>query len=192
MRTKNKVELSTPNQHNVPSDGIACTFLRNSTLTRHLRLIGGLLSLALSASLVAQTHFCIGGDIDEMSASDIATCQTTMSAVRDAVKQHGAPADWHFVVVCDDAGWKDYASFSRSEAGLISGSSYSTDPRLHYTFLRAGERNLQQPQSAAAAVSLALSSVPVQRSAPQLVTSAKPARQYVAMARHSDARPGAQ
>ena len=80
--------------------------------------------LALAASLlsvasVAQTRFCIGGDLDHISANDRAACSATMAAVRTAAASLNAPNGWHFVVVCGEEGWKNYASFSsRGEAVL--------------------------------------------------------------------------
>ena len=109
-----------------------------------------------------------------------------MADVRNAVKQRGAPADWHFVVVCDEAGWKDYASFSATEPGLLAGASYSTDPRLRWTFLRGSDLNPDQPQTTATALSVALNSVPVPSK-----TNGKPTastHQYVAMAHRTAGR----
>ena len=159
-----------------PADTIGAR--RPRILMQHLRLFAGLLFLAVSVSLVAQTHFCIGGDLDHLSPASLTACQAKMSGVRNAVKQLGAPAGWHFVVVCDDAGWKDYASFSARETGLLSGASYSTDLRLHWTFLRGADLDVEQPQATATVVSMALSSVPMQKSTPRMPASGKATRQY--------------
>lgn len=157
---------------------------RHAGYSKHLRVFGGLLFLALSASLVGQSHFCIGGDVDHLTPATVAACKNKLSAVRNAVRQHGAPSDWHFVVVCDDEGWKEYTSFSSREAGLLSGASYSTDPRLHWTFLRGGD--LDQPDTTASVVTMALTSVPNGNSEPQRLSKT---RQYgIAMARPSDSK----
>ena len=158
---------------------------------KHLRLFVGLLFLAVSISLVAQTHFCIGGNLDTLSPASIAACQAKMSGVREAVKQRGAPAGWHFVVVCDEAGWKDLASFSAEQSGLLTGASYSTDPRLHWTFLRGSDLDAEQPQATAAVISVALRSVPTQKSTPQLPTPGRGARQYSVAMEKRDNDPGA-
>jgi hypothetical protein len=148
----------------------------NGIFPNYYRLLGGLLFLALSGTLVAQTHFCIGGDLDHLAPASIATCQAKMSGVRDAAKRQGVPANWHFVVVCDEAGWKEYTSFSSHEDGLLAGAGYSTDPRLRWTFLRGSQLDTDQPQAAATMVSMAIENVPNQKSAPRLAPSVKAAR----------------
>ncbi len=98
---------------------------------------------ALSASSVAQTRFCIGGDLDRLSAADRTACSATMQAVRNVASTMHAPEGWHFVVVCGEAGWKSYTAFStRGEAALESASAdtnrveqttYFREDRLHST-----------------------------------------------------------
>ena len=108
------------------------------------------LSLALAATLlsvpsVAQTRFCIGGNLDHLSASERADCSATMQAVRYAAASLHAPDDWHFVVVCGEEGWKNYAAFSsRSEAALEDASA-DTDREEHTTYFR--EDRLHTPQA---------------------------------------------
>ena len=163
--------------------------IRRTGIAKHVRLMGGLLFLALSASLVAETHFCVGGDLDGMSAAAVTACQAKLSGVRNAAKLRGVPADWHFVVVCDETGWKDYTSFSQA-AGLLSGASYSTDAQLRWTFLRGSQLNVDQPQTAATMLSMALESVPSHN---QFAPSAKTARQLsIATTRHSNSKPVSQ
>ena len=149
---------------------------------KQLRISIGLLLLALSASVFAQTRFCVGGDLDHMSATAIAGCQAKMAGVREAARLRGVPADWHFVVVCDEVGWKDYTSFSQSETGMLTGANYSTDPRLRWTFLRGTELNAEQPETTATVIAAALESVPSDGNSPRLSPSAKPHQYSIAMA----------
>ena len=54
-----------------------------------------LLFLSVSSAALAQTHFCIAGDLDHLNAAQVAECKTKMTNVRDAVKRRGAPSGWH-------------------------------------------------------------------------------------------------
>ena len=171
MIAKTDTGSMAPNFESIASSELTCNTSRAGLLTRHFRLLGGLAFLALSATLVAQTHFCVGGDLDHMTSTDVAACKAKLSGVRDAAKRRGVPAGWHFVVVCDEAGWKDYVSFSKDETGLLSGASYRTDTRLRWTFLRGSQLDANQPQATTTAVSIALENVPNQKSAPGLVPS---------------------
>ena len=97
----------------------------------------------LSVASVAQTRFCIGGDLDHISAADRATCSATMQAVRATAASLQAPNGWHFVVVCGEEGWKNYASFSsRGEAVLERIAD--TDHAQQTTYFR--EANLHTAQ----------------------------------------------
>ncbi len=145
---------------------------RNGKLIMRLRAACGLMMLALSASAIAQTHFCIAGEIDAMSAPEVAAFQAKMANVRELVKIHGAPADWHFVVVCDEAGWKDYVSFSGRHAATLEDASYSTDPQLRWTFLRGSDLSTDT-ESTRATLSLALGSLPRQKNLPQFASTSK-------------------
>ena len=165
---------------------------RVSIFTKHIRLVSGLLFAALSASLTAETHFCVGGDLDDMTPASIRACQAKMAEVRDVVKHRGAPAGWHFVVVCDEAGWKEYARFSRQERGLLSGVSYSTDPNLRWTFLRGTELNVDQPEAVAEMLSTALESVPEQKNAHPLAPSRTQRQLSIAMADPDISTPGSE
>ncbi len=134
-----------------------------------MRLFGlpaKLLLFCLSASAVAETHFCIGGGLDEMSATDVAACRTKMVQIRDAVKRHGAPAGWHFVIVCDESGWQDYASFAGQEHARTVNASYSTDAQMHWTFVRGSRMDTNEPAEADMVLAAALKNVPGRLAAP--------------------------
>lgn len=97
----------------------------------------------LSVASVAQTRFCIGGDLDHLSAEDRASCSATMQSVRTAAASLHAPEGWHFVVVCGEAGWKNYASFSsRGEAVLERVAD--TDLAQQTTYFREGGLHMAQ------------------------------------------------
>ena len=108
------------------------------------------LSLALAATLfsipaVAQTRFCIGGNLDHLSANDRADCSATMQAVRATAASMHAPDDWHFVVVCGEEGWKSYAAFSTRSEAAIENASADTDLAQRTTYFR--EDRLHTPQA---------------------------------------------
>ena len=103
------------------------------------------LATTVSASAVAQTRFCIGGDLDHLSMSDRASCAATMQAVRASATAMHAPDDWHFVVVCGEEGWKQYAAFSPRDPEVIQDAAADTDLDQHVTYLR--EERLHAPQA---------------------------------------------
>ena len=121
------------------------------------------LSLAfLGATLpaVAQTHFCIGGDLDHLSAREVSQCQAKMSHVRETVRRRGAPDGWHFVVVCDETGWGDVAAFSGQTRAALRSVDFSTDQEMHWTFLRGSRFSGGDGDSTGTVVAAALRNVP--------------------------------
>ncbi len=99
----------------------------------------------LSATAIAQTRFCVGGDLDHLSSVERASCNATMNAVRHAVSTIPAPADWHFVVVCGEEGWKQYTAFSTRDETVLSGAAADTDREQRTTYLREGSLHTPQP-----------------------------------------------
>lgn len=113
------------------------------------------LSFALVASslcvpAVAQTRFCIGGDLDHLSATDRASCSALLEAARGAAAVTYAPEGWHFVVVCGEEGWKQYAAFSKRDEGALANAAVETDRAERTTYFReaslrgGGAHGLQQ------------------------------------------------
>ncbi len=98
----------------------------------------------LSATAVAQTRFCVGGDLDHLSSSERSSCNATVNAVRHAVSTMPAPADWHFVVVCGEEGWKQYTAFSTRDEISLSGAAADTDRGQRTTYLREGRLHTSQ------------------------------------------------
>ncbi len=121
--------------------------------------------LTLALPCVAQTHFCIGGDLDHLTQTQVNACQAKMTQVRNEVRRRGAPAGWHFIVVCDETGWSDLASFTGKAAGSLRQVDYSTDRSMQLTFLR-GSRMDAEGTGAATMLTAALEGVPGKRMAP--------------------------
>ena len=108
------------------------------------------LALTLAATLipvsaVAQTRFCMGGDLDHLSQTDRAACSATVQAVRNAASTLHAPDGWHFVVVCGEEGWKSYAAFSSHGEAVLEDAAADTDLAQGTTFFR--EDRLHTPQA---------------------------------------------
>ncbi len=131
-----------------------------------LRRTLSLFLLGLASSAVAQTHFCIAGDLDRLDASQVAECQAKMTSVRDAVRRRGAPSGWHFVVVCDETGWSDYANFIAPSAGPLGDAAFHTDGSLHWTFVRGSQMDANSSGAADTLLAIALKGVPNPRVAP--------------------------
>ena len=93
-------------------------------------------STLLCASAVAQTRFCIGGDLDHMSQTQRVACNAKMQAVKQATAALHAPEDWHFVVVCGENGWKSYAAYSMDDNAALLSADADTNLDRRETFLR--------------------------------------------------------
>lgn len=78
---------------------------------------------------------CMGGDVQQLTAPQLQACQTLVQQVREAAAKYHTPA-WHFIVVCDENGWKDYAAFSETPAEALQNASADTNLALHTTFFR--------------------------------------------------------
>lgn len=105
------------------------------------------LGILLAASAVAQTRFCIGGDLDHLSQAERATCDAKVQAVRTVASSLHAPGDWHFVVVCGKEGWKEYAAYTMEPNPALLDASADTNLEQHETFLRADRLDLDQLRS---------------------------------------------
>ena len=99
-------------------------------------------STLLCASAVAQTRFCIGGDLDHMSETQKTACHAKMQAVKQAAASLHAPADWHFVVVCGEDGWKSYAAYSLDDSAALVHADADTHLAQRETFLREDRLDL--------------------------------------------------
>jgi hypothetical protein len=91
----------------------------------------------LSTAAVAQTRFCIGGDLDHLTAFQKTMCMAKLNQVRLTSAKFQTPQDWHFVVVCNEPSWKEYASFSKRTSAELEDASADTDLDQRTTFFRA-------------------------------------------------------
>lgn len=90
--------------------------------------------MVLSSS--AQPRFCIGGALDDLTVSQVQACQQKSDVLRQEAVQQGAPADWHFVTVCDESGWEALSGLSGTQTEEMKQGDHTTDQRLHVTLVR--------------------------------------------------------
>lgn len=108
-------------------------------------LASALIATTLASAAVAQTRYCMGGDLDHMSAAERASCSAAKEGVKATATQLHAPADWHFVIVCGEQGWKDYTAVADSGAVALQDAAADTDLSQHVTYIREG--GFMTPQS---------------------------------------------
>ena len=90
----------------------------------------------LSTTAVAQTRYCIGGDLQHLSQAEKASCSAKMHAVREVASALHAPQGWHFVVVCGEGGWEEYSAYSSGDSVNLADAAAQTDLEQHETFFR--------------------------------------------------------
>lgn len=106
-------------------------------MSRHTKVIAALLSFsAMVAGAETGNRICLGGNIEQLSSTQRFACQQRAQQVRRAADQAGL-SNWHFVVVCDDAGWSDYAAFSTTPAEALQNRATDTNADARTTFVRA-------------------------------------------------------
>lgn len=127
----------------------------------HPSLTLSALLLAATAALpaVAQTHYCMGGDLDHLSPVEMSSCRAKMTEVRDAVRRRGAPSGWRFLVVCDEGSWNDVAELTGKAAATLQNVDFQTDRAMQVTFIR-GSHVAEQDGTAARLLNAALDGVP--------------------------------
>jgi hypothetical protein len=92
--------------------------------------------LLLAAAAFAEGDpVCMAGNVEHLTATELSACQTLVRHVRETASRYHT-SSWHFIVVCDESGWKDYAAFSNTPARVLENASADTDLALHTTFLR--------------------------------------------------------
>ena len=106
------------------------------TFSKTMRL-APLAATLLCASAVAQTRFCIGGDIAHLSNAEKSRCSAKLQAVKTAASSFHVPDGWHFIMVCGEDGWKEYTAYAMKDT-LVSASA-DTLFEQHEIFLR-GDR----------------------------------------------------
>ena len=114
----------------------------------------------LSLSAVAQTKVCIGGDLDNLSQAQIAACQMKSSGVQAAARSMGVRSDWHIIVVCDDAGWSDYASFTGKSVAAVMETDEQTDLPTRTTFVRGSKLEINQKHAMERLLASAMEQMP--------------------------------
>jgi hypothetical protein len=93
-------------------------------------------ALCISLPACAQVKVCMGGNLDGLTASQKSVCEDQVRMTRQAATATNAPADWHFVVVCDEDGWKDYTAFAQQDGASLQAASADTNFAERTTFLR--------------------------------------------------------
>ena len=102
-----------------------------------------MLSMLFVAGAGAEAgRVCMGGDIEELNSAQLHTCQAQVAQVRQASIKYHVP-DWHFIVICDEGGWNDYAAFSEKSASELKVADADTNMAQRTTFLRGSHLNQQ-------------------------------------------------
>ena len=91
--------------------------------------------LLLMLSAVAEGRFCIGGNIEQMNPAAVQICQQDLRQLRAVAQQQNSP-DWHYVLVCDEQGWRDYAAFSDNGPETLQNAAFDTNLSQRTTFVR--------------------------------------------------------
>lgn len=123
--------------------------LGSMTFSKTMR-IAPLAAALLCASSVAQTRFCMGGDLAHLSAAEKASCSAKLQAVKTAAASFHVPDDWHFIMVCGEDSWKDYTAFAMNDTLMTA--SADTHFEQHETFLRGDRFDLTNAPSLRRAV----------------------------------------
>lgn len=105
-----------------------------------LKALGSALITALVClPAVAQTRFCIGGDLDALTAAERASCSAAKDMVKATAVHLQAPDNWHFVIVCGEQGWKDYTAVAQRGQVALEDAAADTDLDQHVTYLRESQ-----------------------------------------------------
>ena len=91
---------------------------------------------AFALQAAAQNRVCIGGNLDQLTKAEKASCWTSANRVRSLTARFSAPADWHFFVVCSASDWHDYAAYSTRSAQDLESMAADTNLSAHTTFFR--------------------------------------------------------
>ena len=102
----------------------------------HIRKAALAVVALISLTASAENRFCIGGDLDHLSAVAKTVCQAKLNAVRLAAQANASMDHWHLVVVCDEVGWTDYAALSTRPAGQLEDAIADTDLQRQSIFFR--------------------------------------------------------
>ncbi len=112
-----------------------------------LKALGSaLFTMLICLPAVAQTRYCLGGDLDHLSAAERASCNAARDMVKTTATRLHAPENWHFVIVCGEQGWKDYTAVAQREEVALENSAADTDLDQHVTYLRQSRLGETQTQ----------------------------------------------
>ncbi len=102
-----------------------------------MKVLSTVSSILLSASLAsaAQAHFCIGGNLDQLTEAQIVACEHTSAALEMESQRAAVSAGWHFITVCDEAGWQTVVALQGDGALHALRANQATDGKLHLTFV---------------------------------------------------------
>lgn len=91
--------------------------------------------LMVASAFAEGGRFCIGGDLNRLTTVQLHACESQLQHVRAVASRYNIP-DWHFIIVCDEKGWTDYAALSDTAADTLKRASADTNLPLHTTFFR--------------------------------------------------------
>lgn len=106
-----------------------------------MKLASMLSTLTLTGSLLcvtalAQTRVCLGGDLEHLTKAQKDSCSAKAQTLRKIAASLHAPDDWHFVVVCGDQGWQQYAAYTMRQDANFLNANVDTNYTERETFLR--------------------------------------------------------
>ena len=102
-----------------------------------MKVLSTVSSILLSASLAsaAQSHFCIGGNLDQLTEAQIVACEHTSAALQMESQRAAVSAGWHFITVCDEAGWQTVVALQGDGALQALRANQATNGKLHLIFV---------------------------------------------------------
>lgn len=105
-------------------------------MSKNLKLYSAAATFLMICTATAQgTRVCMGGNFEHLTSAQRKACESQVAQVRKAADQYSA-GNWHFIVVCDEQGWRDYAAFSNTPAEQLANANADTNFGMRTTFLR--------------------------------------------------------
>jgi hypothetical protein len=113
------------------------------------------IALSMSQLVSAENRFCLGGETDHLDAAGKQACAAQVKSAKKLVSQHPGVDNWHFVVVCGESSWSDYALFAHDNASSLREASLDISYTDRTIYLR-GDRLSAEPTKADPKLSMAL------------------------------------
>lgn len=105
---------------------------------RQNKVLAAVAALLIATAASAESNkVCMAGNVEQLNAAQLTVCKQQVEQVRAAADKAGA-SNWHFVVVCDEPSWKDYAAFSNTPVAELEKANADTNVAERTTFVRAG------------------------------------------------------